>query len=1400
MLLQKTETSMSSKKNPLQIELHNKEEKYFLSDQEFISKYKLLEKIGQGGMGVVYKALDLELNRVVALKFISTSQQDKFPRHRFYREVKSLAKLNHPNIVRILSVEEHPQLYFSMEYIAGKTIDQWQHLNDYHKIAMIFSQIAKAVHAFHQQQIIHRDIKPANILISDDKPVIVDFGLAKCGDNYSVSDHIVGTIAFMSPEQVNSKKLDYRTDIYSLGSTLYYILTKRSLFQGENILTQICFEEPLELTKLDSNIPKEIAAICSKCIEKNPSARYKTALELAEDLENFYHNRPIKASPPTAFLRMKKLLMRNKVLSLFLCSLCLFLTFYINSIRQQQKNSIVAKEKIQNQLEKANVHLAEIALAKAKKARQQDEVDDSAVLVGSALDFVKDFNGANAKRIYAQAHAQIKHSLQAQRILWHKYQNDYPDLTLITYQKNTNKLIGVNAKKKTLEVWNLTTGNFYKTIGKNINVVKIEFNLNHLIVTDDSGSIHIWNENYQLQRVISTGLKIKDLLIHPDGNLAILAEKNIHFLSFSGQKLRKMKVSNAAHFAIHPSGKYLVTVNNKEITIWNNDGERVFFHSHKADTLYGLNFSPDGNAISLSSFFELRVWRFSPSSLEKQLTVPASTEELTSRLSSQNRAIFISNKKIIFLDGPRLKVLDVTTGKTTYTFPEIFQNFSNIIATENKIIMSAKGIYSWNKTSQKKLSPNILSSVEYCVYSPNGQTLATLDNSGNIFIYHSQSGALIKSLHGCSRISKGISFLSNTEISFVSNNLELCVYNITKNTLDKTKNTDTSVEILATDSYLNMGKKIQLLYKDHDLDSKVILFDKNGASQKIPLKDTSGYYTFLFADQHIIKARKRQIDIWNTDNFQKTTIHCDQNIERLFFRYNNIVATTEKSIQVWNIKTAKLINKINFKAQNILIDNNTFLWIKTSKSIVGWNFKTMATKFLCHGVGKDNLLAKHPKKLQFVFQSLQKNRLEIRDLSSTYTKNYDKNISNIYQNEKYRAIHYTPTYSSIQYSGENETKQEAKIIEELGFAEDIKSSEVIQEEQITLNEDMYLEMRDSNSGQKLWERNGIIKLFHLGTQKSLVRSLDAFLILENATGKIFKKISPKILQEEGILDTKWANHGPDVMIPTGYEYTISKDMSLIANQKGNKIYVRSFVDYKIVSEISPKHHEVFGSSLHIGPNNKHLLVLTNDVELYDIITGKRLLHLPNFRVILSSSSNTKTAQLLHHSFSDDGNFLALSNSENTQIWNLKNQKQCVSITQSINDLTIHPNNKLLITSDSKRISLWNLTTGRFLQNILYKKEMNGIDSLSCSTDQQTLYFSFYHNQYLGILDISYLNDSNFSNPTRRDISQQKMGTYLRKNPRQITEYLFGRKVNRVLEVENITNKKNLWTTSIDLNK
>lgn len=348
----------------------------------------LHEEIGRGGMGVVYRARQRGLDRVVAVKVLLRAQfAGAEERERFHREAQAAARLRHPGIVSIIDVGEDDGVpWFSMEHIAGKSLEQLvrEHPMDAHEAAKCVQSIAQALQHAHEHGVLHRDLKPSNILLDEENaPHITDFGIARIGTSSTTAAQLtrtgqmLGSPGYAAPEQALAGSADVRTDVYGLGALLYHLLTGRPPFQGptlDAILVQLRENEPLSPRKLNPSVPRDLETICLKCLQKAPEARYTSATAVAEDLGRFLDGSAILARPISLPGRLWRWTRRHPGIAAMLAIIMLLvsglvggsLAFARHQARMEHRTSLISEARSLRQTRLAGARSE--ALSKLREA------------------------------------------------------------------------------------------------------------------------------------------------------------------------------------------------------------------------------------------------------------------------------------------------------------------------------------------------------------------------------------------------------------------------------------------------------------------------------------------------------------------------------------------------------------------------------------------------------------------------------------------------------------------------------------------------------------------------------------------------------------------------------------------------------------------------------------------------------------------------------------------------------------------------------------------------------------------------------------------------------------------------------------------------------------------------
>ncbi|MEQ8764616.1 MAG: serine/threonine-protein kinase [Planctomycetota bacterium] len=344
-----------------------------------LGDYEILSELATGGMGIVYRARQIRLNRIVALKMLRSGRlASRREIERFRSEAEAAARLDHPNIVPVYEVgEAEGRHFFSMKLIEGRDLARTaaSFQDQPRRAASLLAQVARAVHYGHRRGILHRDLKPTNILLDEsDRPFVADFGIAKRldqGVHPTQTTKLLGTPTYMAPEQVQGGTRDVTTatDVYSLGVILYELLSGRPPFVADTpleILERVRDAEPPPLRSLAPEIDRDLSTICHKCLAKEPSRRYASAAALADDLERWLHHEPIEARPVSLLERAWLVWRRKPLLASLIGSIVALVLLLL-------AGTTIALFILQDHVETADSRLRESLIANARVLRRSGE-------------------------------------------------------------------------------------------------------------------------------------------------------------------------------------------------------------------------------------------------------------------------------------------------------------------------------------------------------------------------------------------------------------------------------------------------------------------------------------------------------------------------------------------------------------------------------------------------------------------------------------------------------------------------------------------------------------------------------------------------------------------------------------------------------------------------------------------------------------------------------------------------------------------------------------------------------------------------------------------------------------------------------------------------------------------
>src|SRR5262245_14043709 len=450
-----------------------------------IAGYQILKEVGRGGMGVVYKARHVKLNRLVALKMILADEFAPAPHlSRFLVEGEMIARLQHPNIVQIYQVGQHRgRPFFELEYVAGGTLAGLLRNNPLPPATAVrlVGQLANAVQYAHSQGIIHRDLKPANVLLQKDEsqssslvPKIADFGLAKqvqLRSDLTTTGMVVGTPSYMAPEQVEaSRNVGPAADIHALGAILYELLTGRPPFKADSPLTtafQVIHEEPTPPGRLRPQVAVDLETICLKCLKKHPQERYRSAAELEDDLGRFQRGEPIRARAVGWRERLHKWARRRPALAGLLATLAvLAVTSFavitwlwnqaeIKAIAEAKANSkaqehALREQQARQELERQRVG---IVLDQGQRLAAAGDVGQGMLQLARALELAVEGQDPGLERV-----ARINLASWQQQLVMRRGQFKHRDWVWAAAFSPDSQTVVAAGKDKVARRWSVTSG------------------------------------------------------------------------------------------------------------------------------------------------------------------------------------------------------------------------------------------------------------------------------------------------------------------------------------------------------------------------------------------------------------------------------------------------------------------------------------------------------------------------------------------------------------------------------------------------------------------------------------------------------------------------------------------------------------------------------------------------------------------------------------------------------------------------------------------------------------------------------------------------------------------------------------------------------------------------------
>ncbi|MHC4174613.1 MAG: protein kinase domain-containing protein [Planctomycetota bacterium] len=803
-----------------------------------IGHYELLELIGEGGMGLVYLAEQKEpVKRKVALKIVKFGMDTKQVVARFEAERQTLALLEHPNIAHVFDAgtTDSGRPYFVMEYVKGKSITKYcdEKKLSIEKRLELFQQVCEGIHHAHQKGIIHRDIKPSNILVSvqDDKPVpkIIDFGIAKATTqpltektSYTEQGQLLGTPEYMSPEQAEMayQEVDTRSDIYSLGVVLYELLTgvtpfdAKKLREGgiDHIQQVICEEQPVtpsarltslgdkaktvaerrrtQIITLTRRLHRELEWIPMKAMRKDRTRRYRSASELADDIQNYLIGTPLIAGPESTIYRARKFV--HKHAGSVATAALLFVVIVLGLVasilmgcraEQAREKEAAARQQAEQARDKETALRKQVeqALVRAEKAEsvakeQHKLAENNAENYRRSL-YVNSIQLADAK--YREGNVD-----NARKLLescpedlrgweWDRVNHvlDHSMFSFAAHQGHVNSVdISPNGKRAissgsygSIKIWDITTGEELTTISGahtgQVYYVKFSPSGKYIVSKDVSGHIKVWDTadvNEPITSIRHVGSKLSSVSFSPDGNQIVSAMRDDGSIkvwdAVTGDEIpafsrRKEGVRFAA---FSPNGKHIVSADEDGmITIWDSaSGDEVMSIVGHDQAIRTMSINSDGSLFaSGSSDNTIKIWDAITGSLV--MTLRGHDGPINSVAFSPDDKYVISSSW-----DCTVRIWDTATGKEIRNLRG-HENLttSAVFTPDGKQAVSGSWdgtIKVWDVSVDHEINRFLghRSMVRSVAFSPNGKRLVSHSYDGNIKVWDVISGGEIMTFGG----------------------------------------------------------------------------------------------------------------------------------------------------------------------------------------------------------------------------------------------------------------------------------------------------------------------------------------------------------------------------------------------------------------------------------------------------------------------------------------------------------------------------------------------------------------------------------------------------------------------------------------------------------------------------
>lgn len=636
---------------------------------EIMGKYEILEELGRGGMGIVYKAFDTQLKRHCAIKVLVPigNIDKKRAIERFKTEAMAIAKITHPNIVQVYEVHDQHPYFFVMNYIEGLPLDTYIEDLDLPQRLQMFSKICTPIIFAHQNNILHRDLKPDNIIVTvSGEPIIVDFGIAKNTEhktNVTQTGDIVGTPRYISPEAVNGQQVDERSDVYSLGVILYEMLTDRVPFVGGSpveIMVRLTSEDPVAPSLLNTSVKKngDLELVCLAALEKKPPKRIPSVVYLKSEIDNIINGHPIKLKPPKMLQRFTKWRKKNPVVFATVTAMFIIVCAALFAMKLEREHSFHLQQKTQQhilQLQKKSMQ--EITETKVSSIDSTIEALSTNIAANNIFvdyyaikrcyrylsEIIDNLPPERAKKIYQTLNMYLKFHILCK--FPHVFEATLPPSDHIAVFSSRFIARLYNEKQsQTLYIWEknqqqkFSQDNYYAKIPNIYNENMLKFSSdNRYLAYQNHGHTNIFD--LQTKKIIFSQLGFTgNAIFSPQNNYYLFLRqqekvKTCHLLNLSNFQMHNFQTYDPKDMVISPNEEWLVIHDKarRKFVIYNFKKDQVFeFQNDMLSNDNRICFTKNENKIFMVSRVNITILNLSQLANEK--TSPSLL--MSTRLSS----------------------------------------------------------------------------------------------------------------------------------------------------------------------------------------------------------------------------------------------------------------------------------------------------------------------------------------------------------------------------------------------------------------------------------------------------------------------------------------------------------------------------------------------------------------------------------------------------------------------------------------------------------------------------------------------------------------------------------------------------------------------------------------------